>query len=657
MTSTENIDPVEYKSILETADKLNSKVQKLKRAAAKPEKSKSVKRIKISEADHAALKKKPKKEKQEGNVAKTEGGINKDGKAFNGKTKFQGKGEGKNFKPIKIEGGNEKTDWKELKKQKKDLKLKRQTKKHSPSFHSLMDEAKQLWITLTLKNLSKTKQHDVAAQMLEVVKDNILKCSWKHDTSRYLQALISKGSPEAVDGVFQGLKDNVIEVALGKYSHWCIVQLLKHGNKSHKQHIISSFKEKVAKLMNSSFGCRVLEEAYNDHATSKERARLIQEFYSLDYHYLKDDSIRSLKDAIDRKPEKKEETLNRLNALLKKQIEKGRWRLSLFHTLLYEYLNHAGEEDKKDMLETIREHLLEMVHTKEGARVAMISMWQSDKKARKLIVKSLKGKVVDVCKETHGYRVLLALFDCVDDTVLVIKAIVQEILSNIADVMSSDSGRKVILYLLAPREKNFFDQDTIQYLATGDGNPFTKKSIADIHKELKAAVVPAVNEHVAENISVYSGDNTKAYFLKVLMSHLPEKGQILTSIADYVASEDWNNLAKVKAFWKMIAFFLRNGEKAETIESSSIFVKRWTPDVLKNIAVNFEGKAMLCALVLSAKGTEEGNYKELIKIMKTVSSSEGSETINKWISAASKDKDSVVNDIESFKKIVSFKKK
>ena len=59
---------------------------------------------------------------------------------------------------------------------------------------------------------------------------------------------------------------------------------------------------------------------------------------------------------------------------------RGRWRLYLFHTLLYDYLSVAESDERTEILETAREHLLEMVHTKEGARVAMISLWEGDKK-------------------------------------------------------------------------------------------------------------------------------------------------------------------------------------------------------------------------------------------------------------------------------------
>ena len=52
----------------------------------------------------------------------------------------------------------------------------------------------------------------------------------------------------------------------------------------------------------------------------------------------------------------------------------------MFHTLLYDYLTVAESDERAEILETAREHLIEMIHTKEGARVAMISLWEGDKK-------------------------------------------------------------------------------------------------------------------------------------------------------------------------------------------------------------------------------------------------------------------------------------
>jgi hypothetical protein len=40
---------------------------------------------------------------------------------------------------------------------------------------------------------------------------------------------------------------------------------------------------------------------------------------------------------------------------------------------------------------------------------------------KKLIMKSLKGHVMEVARSEHGHLILLALFDTVDDTVLLKK--------------------------------------------------------------------------------------------------------------------------------------------------------------------------------------------------------------------------------------------
>ena len=42
---------------------------------------------------------------------------------------------------------------------------------------------------------------------------------------------------------------------------------------------------------------------------------------------------------------------------------------------------------------------------------------------RKVIVKSLKGVVCKVCREENGHVVMMGMFDCVDDTVLVNKVV------------------------------------------------------------------------------------------------------------------------------------------------------------------------------------------------------------------------------------------
>ena len=62
-----------------------------------------------------------------------------------------------------------------------------------------------------------------------------------------------------------------------------------------------------------------------------------------------------------------------------------------------------------------------------------------------------------ICGEEFGHMVLLAAFDCVDDTKLLTKAVIGEMLGSEKDVnieklseifASEKAGRKVLMYLI-----------------------------------------------------------------------------------------------------------------------------------------------------------------------------------------------------------------
>jgi hypothetical protein len=124
------------------------------------------------------------------------------------------------------------------------------------------------------------------------------------------------------------------------------------------------------------------------------------------------------------------------------------------------------------------------LHTREGARVALLCLWLSDAKGRKAIIKTMKPYVVKVTSdncmcscvqvalEEYGHVVLMGLFDCVDDTVLVRKSIVAPLCEEIDKVSADKFGAKVLLYALCPRSSKYCAPDVIALLKQGDGNAF-----------------------------------------------------------------------------------------------------------------------------------------------------------------------------------------
>lgn len=73
------------------------------------------------------------------------------------------------------------------------------------------------------------------------------------------------------------------------------------------------------------------------------------------------------------------------------------------------------------MAECLQEHLPLIVHTRDGAKAAVYTVWCSSAKGRKTIMKKLKPYLDTLIKEEYGHLVLLAMFDSVDDTKLLAK--------------------------------------------------------------------------------------------------------------------------------------------------------------------------------------------------------------------------------------------
>ena len=108
---------------------------------------------------------------------------------------------------------------------------------------------------------------------------------------------------------------------------------------------------------------------------------------------------------------------------------------------------------------------------------------------RKAVLKSFKTYVAKICKEENGHLVMMAVFDCVDDTVFVKKVILSEILANLEDLCGDPFARRVLLYLLAPRSPTHFSPQFISVLSAGDENAHSKKDQNLRWEELRGGVI------------------------------------------------------------------------------------------------------------------------------------------------------------------------
>merc|ERR1740129_1968469 len=251
---------------------------------------------------------------------------------------------------------------------------------------------------------------------------------------------------------------------------------------------------RTAKLMKHKIAGVVVELAYNDYANAEQRNCMLQEFLGPEYRLFKEPEVRTVEELLAKHPEKKEEMVKNLKANVDILIQKGCFNHSLVHTVIHNYLSVADGKKRSECIESLRDCLIHMIHSRDGAMAALYCLWHGANKDRKSIVKSLKTFVEKTACEEYGHMVLMAIFDTVDDTKLMGKAIVGELMENVDSVIENKYGLRVIKYLMAGRDKTYTYPEVLHQLEKGDGNEASKKDPAMRRKELReAASVPLVS--------------------------------------------------------------------------------------------------------------------------------------------------------------------
>ena len=166
------------------------------------------------------------------------------------------------------------------------------------------------------------------------------------------------------------------------------------------------------------------------------------------------------------------------------------------------------------MIELLKDHLVHMLHTREGALVAQYCILHATPKDRKHIVKAFKGFMHSIAREQYGHAVLISCFECIDDTVLLGKAVLGELVSEtggpadaqalsgsqLDELMRHQYGSRVLLYLLTGRNKRYQPSYLIKELESTDETraQTTKKDPEMRSRQLLEMVVPLLVPVVAK---------------------------------------------------------------------------------------------------------------------------------------------------------------
>jgi pumilio family protein 6 len=366
---------------------------------------------------------------------------------------------------------------------------------------SAIMKAKEIWEQLRRHDISKTEREDLVSKVNELVKSQVYELSLKHDTARIIQCILKFGNKTRRNEIFDKLSDRFLTMSKIKYAKFVIKGLFRYCTPSQRSQLITSFYNHIPNLLRHKESIKIVELAYNEYANAKERTLMLQEFYGPKFGLFKDSNGKNISEILADNPDEKDHMICHMKKSLMPLLDKNLVKHSIVHQAILEFMLHADDTSRSEMIEGLREVGVEMIHTREGAKVNLHCVWHGTAKDRKVYVKSLKNYVVKICKEEHGHLVLLGIFDSVDDTVLVIKNIINEMIPSLEEVCQDKHGRRVLLYLLNPRSHQYFSSQFLQLLTPGDSNVHSKKSQVKRWSELRAAISPPLIKLLSEKAS------------------------------------------------------------------------------------------------------------------------------------------------------------
>jgi len=493
----------------------------------------------------------------------------------------------------------------------KELKEIRQQKQRGEDVYTLGTEAKRLWEKVRREDCPESERRTLVTKLHGNVKGSVGKLIYAHDTVRVIECLMAIGAEDIRDALFAELRDEVVPMAKSKYASFFVGKMIKYGSKAQKEQIFKTFDGKVAELMKHKIANAVVESFYNDVANAAQRNSMLQEFCGPEFRHFKETSLRTVAQLIEKFPEKKKDIVRHLGDNVSTLINKGCYNHSLVHTVIYNYIQVCSPKSRTDLIEQLREVCVHVLHSHDGARLSALAVFHGTPKDRKAKVKSFKTFVPKICGEQFGHMVLMSVFSAVDDTKLVSKAIIGEMAEAMADITSTQYGRKVLMHLMAPRDTKYFHPDEIAMIKQGDDNEHSKKDPELRAKELREAVSAPLAKYFVEHLSDLIKDSKSTIFTTCVLNSLDSKAAkpVLELLAEeaarpFEAGEMDGNLVESPAGHMMLKKVIAHDAKREQDCRFSGFLLSSLDDVSLECWISTNRGAFLLADMISDNDPE-----------------------------------------------------
>lgn len=321
-------------------------------------------------------------------------------------------------------------------------KVEKQERKAAKPNADTIARSKKLWERLRRKShVPLEERKSLVTELFEIITGRVKDFVFKHDSVRVIQTALKYANIDQRKMVARELKGEYKTLAESKYAKFLIGKMLVHGDEETRDLMVPEFYGHVRRMMKHPEASWIVDDIYRGIATPSQKATMLREWYGAEFALFKSNGKGSmpadLQQILVQHPEKRTPIMRSLLELINLLVQKKTTGFTMLHDAMLQYfLNvHHGSEEMTEFIELLKgdeegDLLKNLAFTQSGARLAGLALANGNAKDRKHILKTYKETMQALAYDVHGHKVLLAVYDVVDDTVLVSKSVLSELVGK-----------------------------------------------------------------------------------------------------------------------------------------------------------------------------------------------------------------------------------
>lgn len=419
--------------------------------------------------------------------------------------------------------------------------------------------SKKIWERLRRKShVPLVERKELVAELFEIIGGRVKDFVFKHDSVRVVQTALKYANIDQRKMIARELKGEYRGLAESRYAKFLIGKILVHGDEETRDMVVPEHYGHVRHLIKHPEASWILDDIYRGIATPAQKANLLREWYGAEFAIFKTVGKASpsadLKQLLEKHPEKRKSIMRSLHDLINALVQKKTTGFTILHDAMLEYfLNVQPEsEEATDFIELLKgdeegDLLKNLAFTKSGARLVCLALAHGNAKDRKLILKTYKSILQALAYDAYGHQLLLTIYDVMDDTVLMSKTIIPELIGK--DPLSDDqsqtllrsatnlNARTALLYPFSGRSKAILPDDDLAIIEeTHRIRGKTSKKDPEIRrKELVKSLSPSLLSFITANAETLVQTSFGCQFItEVLLGASGEREPALNAVAGLV---------------------------------------------------------------------------------------------------------------------------